>query len=195
MSPSFRPLGAVGRWPYRTAEHVDAVKGDPSNTKVGRGFPQGQGEPGDALPPKAGKETMMSPEESTFQGEVVPQETWCPLSDDALALLPYTFLGLNPDGFILRAEGQTPGGPSLAHRKVIGAQFFSDLFRGPQAEEALARYKAMARSTADDRFVTPLRFVRDGEERFVELIFTYYASVGLGFVLLREPAKSRPLGG
>lgn len=195
MSPSSGPLSPLGRWPLRREDRFQAADWSAFPSKVGPLSSGEQGRTAEPAQPEYDKEMVMSHEQFAFHGEVVPQEAQCPLSDDALNLLPYTFLGLNPDGFILRAEGQTPGGGTFLHRKVIGAQFFSDLFRGPGAEEARARYRAMARSTADDRFVIPVRFVKDGEDRFVELIFTYYASVGLGFVLLREPAKSRPSGG
>ena len=128
----------------------------------------------------------MSGHRPTSLGADRPQDRPCPLSAETIALLPYGFFELDAEGTVLRVE--TRGGDSdrSAEDRVIGRSFFQDLLLPPTADRVGSRYRAMVRREADNRCQAVVSFNRDGREQRVQLVLSFYASAGLGYVLLRE---------
>lgn len=128
---------------------------------------------------------MTSNPEVPVGGHPIPR--WpCPLRDEAMALLPYSFIALDGEGIVLRVE--TPGVAlnDRAVERMVGRQFFSELLGPPDSARVSSRYRAMVRGESDTRFTEAIHFHVGDRERRAELIFSYYASAGLGCVLLRE---------
>lgn len=114
------------------------------------------------------------------------QERACPLSHEAMALLPYSFIALDKEGTVLRVENPVVKGSEGVEERVVGRHFFTDLLHPPHSDRVGSRYGAMVRGESDNRFLEAIRFNLGSRERHVELIFSYYASAGLGYVLFRE---------
>lgn len=112
--------------------------------------------------------------------------TPCPLSDEAIALLPYSFIALDAEGIVLRVETPGVGDRDRGGGRIVGRPFFSDMLDPSASGRVGDRYRAMVRGESDNRFMQTIHFNLGGQERRAEMIFSYYASAGLGCVLFRE---------
>jgi hypothetical protein len=123
--------------------------------------------------------------EVPLDGHPIPGRP-CSLRDEAIALLPYSFIALDAEGIVLRVE--TPGlkGSDRVGEPMVGRPFFSDLLGPPDSARVSSRYRAMVRGESDTRFTEAIHYQLGGQERCAEMIFSYYASAGLGCVLFRE---------
>ena len=127
----------------------------------------------------------------TGQGDTPPggdlaQGMLCPLSEEAISLLPYSFLELDAEGTVLRVDirGAKPDCP--AQDRIVGRLLFSDLIRPPDSTRVARRYRAMVRRESDNRCLAAIPFNLHGQDRCVQLVLSYYASAGRGYVILRE---------
>ena len=128
----------------------------------------------------------MTGQRDTPPGGDLAQEMPCPLSEEALALLPYSFLELDPEGMVLRVETPSATPDCPAQDRVVGRLFFSDLIRPPDSGRVGHRYRAMVRRESDNRCLAAIPFNLHGQDRCVQLVLSYYASAGRGYVILRE---------
>jgi hypothetical protein len=119
-------------------------------------------------------------------GGDLPQDRPCPLSAETIALLPYSFIELDARGTILRVETRGADPDGSAGDRVVGRRFFQDLLLPPTSDRVGSRYRAMVACESDNRCLATVSFDRDGREQRVQMVLSYYASAGLGYVVLRE---------